>query len=75
MACLSAKPDVDRLEAQLQDQFVVIRLNVTSDVGKRIRQIYQGGLVPTFIVFDQHGNEVWRHSGSVPRLDSILSLD
>ena len=66
---------MDRLEDQLSERFHFIRLNVSSGVGKHIRQKYQGGLVPTFIVFDQRGHEVWRHSGSVPSLDSILALN
>ncbi len=48
---------------------------MTSNVGQRIRQRYRGGVVPTFIVFDIGGNEVWRHSGSVPKLETILRLD
>ena len=63
---------MDRLELELTDHFLVIRLDVLSDVGKYVRQKYQGGVVPTFIVFDKAGNEVWRHSGSVPELETIL---
>ena len=69
-----AKPDVDRLERRLTNHFHVIRLDVLSDVGKYVRQKYQGDMVPTFIVFDKGGNEVWRHSGSVPELETILLL-
>ena len=69
-----AKPDVDRLEFGLTDHFLVIRLNVLSDVGKYVRKKHQGGVVPTFIVFDKSGNEAWRHSGSVPELETILRL-
>jgi len=65
---------VDRLEIGLTDHFLVIRLDVLSDVGKYVRQKHQGGVVPTFIVFDKGGNEVWRHSGSVPELEAILLL-
>ena len=65
---------MDRLELGLTDHFLVIRLDVFSDVGKYVRQKHQGGLVPTFIVFDKGGNEVWRHSGSVPELETILLL-
>ena len=63
---------MDRLELELTDHFLVIRLDVLADVGKYVRQKYQGGVVPTFIVFDKGGNEVWRHSGSVPELETIL---
>ena len=65
---------MDRLELGLTDHFLVIRLDVLSDAGKYVRQKYQGGVVPTFIVFDEDGNEVWRHSGSVPELETILRL-
>ena len=66
---------MDRLELGLTDDFILIRLDVLSDVGKYVRQKYQGGVVPMFIVFDKGGNEVWRHSGSVPELQTILRLD
>ena len=65
---------MERPELGLADNFLVIRLDVLSDVGKYVRQKYQGGVVPTFIVFDKGGNEVWRHSGSVPELETILRL-
>ena len=65
---------MDRLEIGLTDYFLVIRLDVFSDVGKYVRQKHQGSVVPTFIVFDKGGNEVWRHSGSVPELETILRL-
>ena len=65
---------MDRLELELRDYFLVIRLNVNADVGKHIRQKYQGGMVPTFIVFDRGGSEVWRLSGRVPKLETILLL-
>ena len=65
---------MDRLELGLTDHFLVIRLDVLSDAGKYVRQKYQGGVVPTFIVFDKGGNEVWRQGGSVPELETILRL-
>ena len=65
---------MDRLELGLTDHFLVIRLDVLSDVGKYVRQKYQRGVVPTFIVFDKGGTEVWSHSGSVPELETILRL-
>ena len=66
---------MDRLELGLTDHFLVIRLDALSDVGKYVRQKYQGGVVPTFIVFDKGGEEVWRQTGGVPQLEKILLLD
>ena len=66
---------MDRLESKLKDDFLVVRLNIHSDLGKYVFVKYRGGGVPTYIVLDKLGNEVWRQTGSVPSLDTILSLD
>ena len=65
---------MDRLEEDLKDHFTVIRLDIASDLGKYARKKYDGKLVPTFMVFDTRGTVIWRHSGSVPQLETILSL-
>ena len=65
---------MDRLEFELKNYMSVIRIDVSSNTGKDIRRRYQGELVPTFIVFDMYGNEVWRQSGKVPELAEILIL-
>ena len=66
---------MDRLEANLGDDFLVVRLNIHSDLGQYVFVKYRGRGVPAYIVFDKRGNEVWRQMGSVPSLDTILSLD
>tara|TARA_B000000460_G_scaffold226607_1_gene181628 strand:- start:19 stop:519 length:501 start_codon:yes stop_codon:yes gene_type:complete len=75
VACLSSKPKVDHLELDLEGEFLVVRLDLNSDVGKYVRQKYDGGLVPTFIVFNRGGDLVWKINGKVPTAKKILSLD
>ena len=75
MVCLSNKPAVDRLESNLKEDLRVVRVNIQSDLGKYVLVKYRAGLVPTYIIFDKGGNEVWRQSGSVPASSTILSLD
>jgi len=65
---------VDRLELEAGDKVLVMRFNVATDLGKDIRQTYNLGIVPTFIVFDKNGKEVLRQTGTVPKLRKILSL-
>ena len=65
---------MDRLEEDIKGHFIVIRLDIASDLGKHAREKSDGKLVPTFMVFDTSGAVVWRHSGSVPQLETILSL-
>ncbi len=75
MACLSAKPAVDRLENQLGDEYVVVRFDIGSEIGKYVRKKYNANVTPIFIVFDTNGNLVWKRSGRVPSLQTILSID
>lgn len=51
-----------------------MRINVASSLGNYVQKKYNGGFVPTFIVFDSSGKEVWRQNGLVPSLSTILSL-
>ena len=72
---MSNKPAVGRLESNLKGNVLVVKLNIHSDLGKYALMKFRGGTVPMFIVFDENGNEVWRRSGTVPSLDTILSLN
>lgn len=65
---------MDRLELEAGDKVLVMRFNVATDLGKDIRQTYNLGIVPTFILFDKNGKEVLRQTGTVPKLRKILSL-
>ena len=75
VACLSAKPAVDRLENQLGDEYVVVRFDISSEIGKYVRSKYNANVTPTFIVFNTDGDLVWKRSGQVPSLQTILSID
>ena len=75
ITCLSAKPAVDRLENELKENLLFIRLDISSELGADVRTKYHVGLVPSFIVFDGMGNEIWRKSGGIPDAATILSLD
>ena len=66
---------MDRLENQLGDEYVVVRFDIGSEIGKYVRSKYNANVTPTFIVFNTDGNLVWKKSGQVPSLQTILSLD
>ena len=57
------KPAVDRLEVQLGQKLIFVRLEVQSHVGKILYSKYDGKLVPTFIIFDQSGAIRYRTNG------------
>ena len=75
IACLAAKPSVDRLESNLNGEVLLLRIDVLSRLGKPIWTKYGNAMVPTFIAIDKDGNEAWRQSGTVPDLNKVLSID
>ena len=66
---------MDRLEFQLKNKLTVIRLNISSNLGEVIKNRYNSGVVPTFIMFDRDGNEIWRTIGTVPKLEQVTMVD
>lgn len=65
VACIVAKPTVDRLERALQGKLVVQRVNIQSDLGKTLAARYQVEATPTFILLNAAGKEQWRAVGSL----------
>jgi thioredoxin-like negative regulator of GroEL len=63
MACLSLKPIVDGLTAQLGDRFTVLRLDIQSEVGSALADQIGFRSTPQFILLDNAGTEVWRGNG------------
>ena len=59
------KPVVDGLEQELAGQLLFIRLNIQETVGRELAPIYMFEYTPTFIFFDENGNELWRQVGGL----------
>jgi thioredoxin-related protein len=59
------KPVVDRLENEVGEQLDIIRLNIQEPVGREMADNYDFQYTPTFIFFDENGNEVWREVGGL----------
>ncbi|NLS78142.1 MAG: hypothetical protein GXY76_12870 [Chloroflexi bacterium] len=67
---------VDGLERELGERAQVIRLNVTSPLGRQAGARYQARFVPTFVVTDGRGNVVLNRGGRPSKqelLDAVLA--
>jgi thioredoxin-related protein len=62
---------VDRLEAQLQDEAEVLRVNLMSQMGLALASRYGVRASPTLLVFDGNGNVVYSQAG-LPDSQAIL---
>ena len=70
MQCLVAKPIVDGIEKDLRGKAKVIRVNLTSKIGREIAARYDVRSIPTLLVVN--GDEVtYRHQG-VPRRGHVV---
>lgn len=73
MGCLSTKSVVDRLEDQLGDNCIVIRVDVHTALGGELRNEYKSGSVPSFILFGRDGGEIFK-SHNVPAYKEIITM-
>lgn len=59
------KPVVDELENELGNEILFIRLNIQEEVGRELAPVYGFEFTPTFIYFDESGEELWREVGGL----------
>jgi thiol-disulfide isomerase/thioredoxin len=65
VACMAAKPIVDRIEQMYTHRLIVIRLNVQDPASKTIMARYAFQYTPTFILFNAQGREILRRVGAI----------
>jgi hypothetical protein len=68
------KPAVDRLEYKIKGTWVIVRLDVQSDLGAVLKEEYKATLVPTFLVFDAKGEELMRVN-RVPTYQELMGIN
>ena len=64
---------MDGLERKLQGQALVMRVNLNESDGSEMARRLGIHSVPTFIVFDGEGQEIWRKSG-FPNRSTIIEV-
>ncbi len=75
LACMAARPVVDRIERAYADRLEVTRLNIQDPVGQQLAAEFAASFTPTFIFFDAQGREAWRTVGAVDPLSVRQSLE
>ena len=64
-----------KLTKELDEEFITVRANIASELGAHVRKELGINVVPTFMVLNSDGQEIWRSSVMVPTSDNILSLE
>lgn len=62
---MAAKPIVDGIERVHEGQLKVIRLNIQEPAGEALLERYDFRFTPTFIFFDENGEELQRWVGGI----------
>ena len=68
-----AKPAVSSLEKQIIDECDVIWVEIRSEYGRKVWKKYNSEVVPTFLLLNMQGKEIFRKSGSIPSKTTILN--
>ncbi len=62
---MAAKPIVDGLEIEFQNELLIAHLNVQDEQNRELMKKYGFQYTPTFIFIDDAGEELWRTTGAV----------
>ena len=62
---MAAKPIVDGIERVHEGKLKVIRLNIQEPAGQALLERYDFRFTPTFIFFDENGEELQRWVGGI----------
>ena len=75
MGCIGISPIVDGIKNEFSGELHVIRVDIQSETADDLRKDYDFSITPTFLLFDEEGNLIWRQTGSldVDQLRSNLS--
>ena len=72
--CLSAKPVVDGIERAVRGRATVLRADILTPPGRTLWDRYSVRFVPTLVLFDGAGREVWRHEGFPDRDEAVRRI-
>ncbi|MDA0232538.1 MAG: thioredoxin family protein [Chloroflexi bacterium] len=73
--CLASEPNVKSLTSEIGDRAQVLRLNVQDGLAVPLMREFNAFSTPTFIVFNDLGQEVWRQTGAVlDKGDALAAL-
>lgn len=58
--CITVEPTVDRIAAEIDGEFDVLRVDIHTEVGRAMRAAYGFSFTPEFVLYDGEGQEIWR---------------
>ena len=65
IACMRAEPIVNGLREELDGKLLIVQLNIRDNQNRAFLLELDAQFTPTFILFDDAGQEVWRDVGSL----------
>lgn len=58
--CMSLRPVVDQIVADVDDTHNILRIDIHSEVGRELRERLGFSFTPEFVLYDIDGAEIWR---------------
>ena len=58
--CIAFQPIVESIEAEYSPEYNILRVDIHTQVGRDLREIYDFSFTPEFVLFNTNGEEIWR---------------
>jgi len=58
--CIAFQPIVESITAEYSPEYNILRVDIHTQVGRDLREIYDFSFTPEFILFNTNGEEIWR---------------
>jgi len=69
-----AKPIVDGIEKDLKGKAEVVRLDISSRVGREVASRYGVAALPTILILDNDSKVIYRHVGMPDRGEVVTQI-
>ena len=56
---------MDGIETEFVNRLIVLRVNIQEPIGRELKETYEVEFTPTFILFDETGNQLGKFVGAI----------
>lgn len=56
---------MDGIESEFANRLIVLRVNIQEPIGSELKETYKVEFTPTFILFDESGNQIGKFVGAI----------
>lgn len=74
LGCVAVRGEVETLISRLHDRYNILLVDIHTELGRALRQKLGFSYSPEFVLFDTHGQEVWRSNRPPSPVELALAV-